>query len=76
MDSTFTCITRIAESQAIACTQSGAICLIDDRDGTQQLSQLVDQLQFSPICVTLDVHRGCIWIGGQDQNIAYVDVQT
>lgn len=42
LEATFTSVVAVAPSKAIACSDKGDICLIDDTDGTQRFSKIAD----------------------------------
>ena len=65
LEAIFTCATRLSDNQAIACSQKGAICLVDDRDGTQRLTK-IGHAGFAATCVAIDAECKYLWIGGKD----------
>lgn len=67
-DSTFTCIASISDNEAVICTESGAICLYDDKNGHQKLS-FVQNVGFGIFSVAYDADTDSIWVGGKAQNM-------
>jgi hypothetical protein len=67
-DSTFTSVVGISDSEAIVGTDMGALCLIDDNDGTAKLT-LIQYVGFSITSLTADSDRACIWIGGRGRRM-------
>ena len=65
MDAVFSCVTPISDEKAILCTQDGAICLLDDTDRSQRLTQ-VAQVDFIVHCITVDHYSGVVWLGPHD----------
>ncbi|KAI9844000.1 MAG: hypothetical protein M1838_002380, partial [Thelocarpon superellum] len=65
LEATFTCAVGIGDNQAIACTQKGVICWIDDRDSTQRLSK-VGHAGFPVTCIALDGDSQRVWLGGRE----------
>ncbi|KAI5297227.1 guanine nucleotide-binding protein subunit alpha, partial [Ascosphaera pollenicola] len=52
-DSTFSCVASVSENEAVVCTESGAICLYDDKNGHQKL-QFVQNVGFGILSVAYD----------------------
>ncbi|KAI9677699.1 MAG: hypothetical protein M1829_002471 [Trizodia sp. TS-e1964] len=75
VEATFTCISRISDEKAIACTEKGEICLIDDSDGAQRLSK-VGIASFGVSCLTVDLDAGFAWIGGKNGNIKTIHLSN
>lgn len=67
-DSTFTCVCNISDQEAVLGTESGAVCLLDDREGSQKLS-VVTQVGFGITSLTVDFDRECIWLGGRGRKM-------
>ncbi|KAJ5363433.1 uncharacterized protein N7496_009146 [Penicillium cataractarum] len=67
-DHTFSCISSISDQEAVVGTESGAVCLIDDRDGFQRLS-VVTQVGFAVTSLTVDFDRESIWLGGRGRRM-------
>ncbi|EED15493.1 WD repeat protein [Talaromyces stipitatus ATCC 10500] len=61
---TFTCIASVSDREAILCTDSGAICLLDDSEGNQKLT-VVKHVPFGLTSVTVAPESGDIWLGGR-----------
>ncbi|KAI9819448.1 MAG: hypothetical protein M1832_004011 [Thelocarpon impressellum] len=68
LEATFSCVARLSDNQGLACSQRGAICLIDDRDATQKLSK-VGHAGFPVTCMAVDLDGHYAWIGGKDGNL-------
>lgn len=49
-------------------SESGAVCLIDDREGSQKLS-VVTQAAFAVTSLAVDFDREVVWIGGRGRKI-------
>lgn len=64
-DSTFTCVAPISDCEAVICTQTGNMCLLDDRSGNQEL-QYLKQLSPSAQSTVVDPHRQRIWFADCD----------
>ncbi|KAJ5925071.1 hypothetical protein N7454_007710 [Penicillium verhagenii] len=67
-DNTFGCISSISDQEAVVGTESGAVCLLDDREGAQKLS-FVCQLGFGITSLAVDFDREAIWLGGRGKKI-------
>ena len=65
VDSKFTCITPISDNEAVACTNRGDICLIDDTEKQQRL-YVAKKVDFKVNCITKDSRGPFLWIGGRD----------
>jgi hypothetical protein len=61
---TFTCIVSISDYEAIICSDSGAICFLDDTEGSQKLS-IVKFVGFGVTSATFDSELGVLWLGGR-----------
>jgi WD40 repeat protein len=59
-DSTFTCVAPISECEAVLCTKTGAMCLLDDRTGSQEL-KYIRQLAFPSQSIAVDPESQRIW---------------
>ena len=68
VDSRFTCITSISESEAVVCTSRGEICIIDDTEGQQQLL-LAKNIEFRIHCIAKDTEDESLWIGGKSGSL-------
>ncbi|KAJ5081876.1 hypothetical protein NUU61_010140 [Penicillium alfredii] len=60
-DHTFTCVRSISDQEAVVGTDSGAVCFLDDREGTQKLL-LVKQMGFGVTSLTIDFDQESIWL--------------
>lgn len=67
-DHTFSCISSISEQEAVMGTESGAVCLLNDREGSQRLS-VVTQVGFAVTSLTVDFDRESIWLGGRGRRM-------
>lgn len=67
-DSTFSCVGSISDHEAVVGTESGALCLIDDREGSQKLCT-VAQLGFGVTSLAVDFDRECVWLGGRGRRM-------
>lgn len=67
-DSTFSCVSSISDQEAVVGTESGALCLLDDREGSQKLYP-VTQVGFGITSLTVDFDRESIWLGGRGKTI-------
>lgn len=63
-DHTFTSIASVSEHEAILCTDLGAICLLDDSEGTQKLT-VVKYAPFGLTSVAVAPESGIVWLGGR-----------
>ncbi|KAJ5599127.1 hypothetical protein N7450_000194 [Penicillium hetheringtonii] len=67
-DSTFSCASSISDQEAVVGSESGAVCFLDDREGSQKL-QLVIQVGFAITSLTVDFDRESIWLGGRGRKM-------
>lgn len=67
-DHTFSCIGSISDQEAVVGTESGAVCLLDDREGSQRLS-VVTQVGFGITSLTIDFDRESVWLGGRGRRM-------
>ncbi|KAF7714051.1 Uncharacterized protein PECH_004982 [Penicillium ucsense] len=67
-DHTFACISSISEREAVLGTESGAVCLLDDREGCQRLT-VAKQVEFAITSVAVDIDRESIWLGGREKRV-------
>lgn len=68
VDSIFTCIASISETEAIVCTESGAVCLFDDTGGQQKL-HLVKSFDFGVYSLAVDFESSDVWFGGRGRTL-------
>ncbi|KAL2872745.1 WD40 repeat domain-containing protein [Aspergillus lucknowensis] len=67
-DNTFNSVVSISDSEAIVGTDSGALCLVDDTEGSAKLT-LIQYMEFGITSLTVDSDRSCIWIGGRGRRL-------
>ncbi|KAJ5175860.1 uncharacterized protein N7482_001737 [Penicillium canariense] len=67
-DHTFSCLSSISDQEAVIASESGAVCLLDDREGTQKLS-VVMQVGFAVTSLAVDFDRESIWLGGRGRRM-------
>lgn len=73
-ENTFTCVASISEQEAVLGTDTGALCLLDDKGSSQKLFP-VKHVGFSITSLTVDSDQSCIWIGGRGQRMQRVSVE-
>lgn len=76
-DSIFTCISTVSENEAIVCTDTGAVCFLDDTGGQQKLS-FVKNYNIGISSITIDQDSGTVWLGCRDgtfQQLSMEDLQ-
>ncbi|KAF7502068.1 hypothetical protein GJ744_007517 [Endocarpon pusillum] len=64
-DSTFTCVAPFSESEAILCTTTGVVCLLDDRTGSQEL-KTIKHLRFPAQSIAVDIQAQKVWFAHCD----------
>lgn len=64
-DATFTCVTPISDREAILCTKTGVVCLLNDRAGDQEL-EYIKRLSFPTQSAAVDIHGQRIWFTNCD----------
>ncbi|KAJ9374162.1 hypothetical protein DTO282E5_1084 [Paecilomyces variotii] len=62
-ENTFTCAASISDTETVVCSDTGAVCLLDDSESSQKLS-LVKYVDFSITSMAVDFEQGSIWLGG------------
>ncbi|KAJ5569423.1 uncharacterized protein N7459_008853 [Penicillium hispanicum] len=67
-DSTFSCVGSISDQEAVVGTESGTVCLLDDREGSQKLSRAT-HVGFGITSLTVDFDREAIWLGGRGRKM-------
>ncbi|KAL4956902.1 WD40-repeat-containing domain protein [Aspergillus filifer] len=67
-DNIFTSVVGISNSEAVVGTDSGALCLVDDKDGNAKLT-LIQYLEFGITSLSVDSDRACIWVGGHGKRM-------
>ncbi|KAJ5113683.1 hypothetical protein N7456_002217 [Penicillium angulare] len=74
-DSTFSSISSISDQEAVLGTESGAVCLLDDRESTQKLG-LVTQLGFGVTSLAVDFDREAVWLAGRGRKMQKVSFES
>ncbi|CAL5869842.1 uncharacterized protein PFLUO_LOCUS4073 [Penicillium psychrofluorescens] len=77
-DNTFSSVSSISDQEAVLVTESGAVCLLDDREGSQKLS-MVKQVGFGITSLAVDFDQECIWLGGRarcTQRLSFDDFRS
>ncbi|EEP81539.1 predicted protein [Uncinocarpus reesii 1704] len=64
-ESVFTCISTISDNEAIVCTDTGAICLLDDTTGQQKL-HFIKNLNIGVSSIAVDRETAVVWFGCRD----------
>ncbi|KAL2372379.1 hypothetical protein RJ035_004708 [Blastomyces gilchristii] len=67
-DCTFTCVASISDSEAIVCSDSGMVCILDDTR-TQQKLHFVKSVAFGISSIAVDHESGMVWLGGRGRII-------
>ncbi|KAJ6155340.1 hypothetical protein N7470_005906 [Penicillium chermesinum] len=67
-DTTFSCVSSISDQEAVVGTESGAVCLIDDRESSQKLT-VITQVGFCIASLAVDFDRETIWVGGRGRKM-------
>lgn len=67
-DSIFTCVASISDQEAVMCTESGIVCILDDTDALQKLN-FATNLEFGIHSVAYDVASGTVWFGGRNRTM-------
>ena len=67
-DSTFTCVAPISDYEAVLCTNTGIVCLLDDTTGNQAL-KYTRQLGCPTQSLTVDLPGQMIWFANGDGQI-------
>jgi hypothetical protein len=74
VDSNFTCITSISEKEAIICTDTGAVCILDDSGGQQKL-HLVRTFDFGICSVAVDFETSVVWFAGRGRSFKKCSIE-
>ena len=74
-DSTFSCVSSISDQEAVVGTESGAVCLLDDREGSQKLCPIA-QLGFGVTSLAVDFDREAIWLAGRGRKMQRVSFEA
>ncbi|OJD17227.1 hypothetical protein AJ78_02664 [Emergomyces pasteurianus Ep9510] len=67
-DCTFTCVSSISDNEAIVCSDTGIVCILDDTSAQQKLL-FVKSVSFGICSITVDHESGTVWLGGRDRII-------
>lgn len=67
-ENTFTCVTSISDTEAVVGTEAGALCYLDDSDGTQKLS-LIKYAGYAITSMATDIDQAALWVGGHGRRI-------
>jgi hypothetical protein len=67
-DNAFTCVSSISDHEAAIGTDSGAVCFLDDREGSQRMVT-VKQVGFSITSLAVDFDQEVIWLGGRGRRM-------
>ncbi|KAG5302614.1 WD domain-containing protein [Histoplasma capsulatum G186AR] len=67
-DCTFTCVSSISDDEAIVCSDSGMICILDDTNAQQKL-HFVKSVTFGICSIVVDHESGMVWFGGRGRRI-------
>ncbi|KAJ5907405.1 hypothetical protein N7495_000087 [Penicillium taxi] len=65
---TFSCVSSISDQEAVIATETGAVCLLDDREGAQKLT-IVMHAGFGITSLAVDFDREVIWLGGRGRKM-------
>lgn len=64
-DSVFTCISSVSDNEAIVCTDTGAVCFLDDTAGQQKLS-FVKNFHIGISSLAIEHDSAMVWFGCRD----------
>ncbi|OOF99580.1 hypothetical protein ASPCADRAFT_138190 [Aspergillus carbonarius ITEM 5010] len=67
-ESTFTSVASISDREAVVGADTGALCFVDDSEGSQKLS-VVQHMDFGITSLAVDSYRSCVWVGGRGGQI-------
>ncbi|PWY89400.1 WD40 repeat-like protein [Aspergillus sclerotioniger CBS 115572] len=67
-ESTFTSVASISDRESVVGTDTGALCFVDDSEGSQKLS-VVQHMEFGIASLAVDSYRSCVWVGGRGGQI-------
>ncbi|WEW57167.1 hypothetical protein PRK78_002629 [Emydomyces testavorans] len=73
-DSVFTCISNVSENEAIVCTDTGTICLLDDFMGQQKL-HFIKSLNIGILSLAIDHEAGIAWFGCRDGTFQQLSIK-
>lgn len=74
-DSVFTCVSSISDHEAVIGTDSGAVCFLDDREGSQKMCT-PKQVDFSITSLAVDFDQEAIWLGGRGRRMQRVTFEA
>ena len=74
-DSIFSCVGSISDQEAVLGTESGTVCLLDDREGSQKLLR-VAQVGFGITSLSVDSDREVVWLGGRGRKIQSISFDS
>ncbi|KKZ68412.1 hypothetical protein EMCG_00181 [[Emmonsia] crescens] len=67
-DCTFTCVSSISDNEAIVCSDTGMVCILDDTSAQQTL-HFVKSVAFGISSIVVDHESGTVWLGGRNRII-------
>ncbi|KAE8350641.1 hypothetical protein BDV28DRAFT_35360 [Aspergillus coremiiformis] len=67
-DSTFTSVATVSDREAVVGTDTGALCLLNDGEGSPKIS-LVENVGFSITSLMVDSDRSYVWVGGRGKRM-------
>ncbi|KAJ5565595.1 hypothetical protein N7535_007233 [Penicillium sp. DV-2018c] len=70
-DNSFTCASSISYHEAVIGTDSGSVCYLDDREGSQKMV-IVKQVGFSITSLAVDFDKESVWLGGRGRQMQRV----
>lgn len=73
-DNAFTCVNSISFHEAVIGTDSGAVCFLDDREGSQKMTR-VKQVGFAITSLAVDFDQEAVWLGGRGRQMQRVSFQ-
>ncbi|KAF9893722.1 hypothetical protein FE257_009891 [Aspergillus nanangensis] len=74
-ENTFTSVASISDQEAVLGTDTGALCLLDDRGCSQKLN-FVQDVGFAITSLTVDSDRSHVWIGGRGQRMQGFSIES
>ncbi|KAI1914367.1 hypothetical protein LOZ61_002269 [Ophidiomyces ophidiicola] len=73
-DSVFTCISPLSEKKAVVCTETGAICFLDDVAGQHKL-HFIKCLNIGILSITVDNESNNIFLGCRDGTVQQISIK-
>lgn len=73
-DNTFTSVSSISFHEAVIGTDSGAVCFLDDREGSQKMVT-AKQVGFGITSLAVDFEQECVWLGGRGRKMQRVSFE-